>query len=86
MQEEENHHYDSARVEMRHVTKKPLITLERLRRICGERGEEVNHKLDSLQLPRKDLVYISRLMSGHHSYLICWLHKIGSALDDVCRK
>ena len=85
-QEGVSHHHKSAKAAIRPVTKKPPITHERLRRIYGERGEKVNHKLKSQQLSRKDQVSISRLRSRHHPELKYWLHKIGRALDTVCRK
>ena len=50
------------------------------------RAEKVNHKLESLQLSRKDQVYISRLKSRRSMDLKYWLNKIGRALDTVCRK
>ena len=64
-QEKVSFHYDSTKAAMRQATKEPPIAHERPRRIHGERGEKVNHKLDSLQLSRKDQVSISRLRSGH---------------------
>ena len=67
---------------IRQTTKEKLITHERLFRINGKRGEKVNHKLDSLQLSRKDKVYVSRLRCGHSTFL----HKIGGTLDTTCRK
>ena len=71
---------------MRQATKEPPITHERLRRINGDRREKVNHKLESLQLSRKEQVSISGLRSGHHPDLKYCLHKICRALDTVCRK
>ena len=60
--------------------------MKRQRRTYGERGEEVNDKLESLLLSMKDQVSFSRLRSGHHPDLKYWLHNIGRALDTVCRK
>ena len=57
----------------------PLIAHERLHGIYGERGEKVNHKLESLQLSRKDQVSISRLRIGHHPDY--WHHMIGLMLS-----
>ena len=53
-QEGVSHHYDSAKAAIRQATKEPPITHERLGRIYGERGEKVNHKLESPQLSRKE--------------------------------
>ena len=71
----ENHHYDSAKAAIGEATKDPPITHEQCR-IYGKRGEKVNHKLESLQLSRKDQVSISRLRSCHHPDLTYWLHKL----------
>ena len=80
------HHCDSAYAAIRQATMEPPITHERLLRTYGKRGEKVNHKLESLQLSRKDQVSINRLRSGHHPKLKYWLHVIGRALDTVCLK
>ena len=80
-QEGESHHYDSAKAAIRQATKELPISQERLRHIYGERGEKVNHKLESLQLSMKDQVSISRLRSGQNSDHKYWLHKIGRALN-----
>ena len=85
-QEEENHHHDSAKAAIRQVTKEPPINHERLRHIYGERGEKRNQKLENLQLSRKDQASISRMWSGHHPDLKLRRHRIGTALDIVCRK
>ena len=82
-QERDSHHYDSVKAAIRQVTKAPPTTLEHLRCIYGERGEEVKHKLESRQLSRNDQVSISRLRSGHHADLKYWLHMIGIAFDTV---
>ena len=70
----------------RQATKEPSVTHEHLHHIYGERGEKENHKLESLHLSRKDDVTFSRLRNGHHRYLKYWLHKISTALDNICRK
>ena len=49
-----SHHHDSAKAALQKVTKEHPITHEDLRHIHGMRGEKVNHKLESLQLSRKD--------------------------------
>ena len=46
----------------------------------------MNHKLEGLQLSMKDQASISSLRSVHNPDMICWLHKIGRALNTVCRK
>ena len=81
-----SHHYDSVKAAMRQATKEPPVANKRLGRIYGKGVEKVNHKLESLQLSRKDQVSMSRLRSGHHADLKYWLHKIGRALDTVSQK
>ena len=80
----ESHHYETAKAEIRQATKEPPITYKRLRCIYGEKGENVNNKLESLQLSKKDQIYVSRERIGNHPYLKYWLHKIGRALNTVC--
>ena len=86
VQEEVSHHFESAKAAIRLATNEPTISHERLRRIYGERGGNENHKMENLQMSRQDQFSISRLRSDHHTDLKCWLHKIGRALDTVCRK
>ena len=88
-QKGESHPYDPRAI--RRATKEPPSntagdegTPERPRLPYGERGEKVNHTLESLQLSRKDQVSISRLRSCHQRSLNYWLHKTGRALDTVC--
>ena len=52
-------HYDSVKTSIQQATKEPCIAHERLRRIYGEIGEKVGHKLESLQLSRMPKVSIS---------------------------
>ena len=81
-----SHHYDSSKAAILRAIKEPSVAHGRLRSICDERGEKFSHKMDCLQLSRKDQVSISRLRCGHHLDLKYWLHKIGRALNTVCRK
>ena len=80
------HHYDSVKAAVRQATKEPPIAHERLRHYYGERGDKVNHKLESLQLSTKDHVSFIRLRSGHYQDLKYWLHNISRSLDDVSLK
>ena len=58
----ENHHYDTVKRQYTRQLRNPLLPTN----IYGERGEKVNHKMESLHLSRKEQVSISRLRRGHH--------------------
>ena len=79
-QKEGNHHHSSVKAALRQANKEPTIAHERLHRISGKRGDNVNHKFESLELSRNDHVSDSRLRSGHSSDLKYWLHKVDRAL------
>ena len=57
-QEGVSHHHNSAKANMTVHYRLPFDN-DRLRRIYGERGEKVSHKLESLQLSRKYQVSVS---------------------------
>ena len=53
--------------------------------LYGNRGEKIDRRAEA-NLSRKEQTTVSRLKSGHHPNLKYWLHKIGRAVDRVCRK
>ena len=57
-QEGVSHHNDPEKAAIQQATKEPAITNKRLRYIYGKR-KKVNHKLENLQLSRKDQVSIT---------------------------
>ena len=50
MEQRISHYYESAKAPIRWATREPSFVSDCLRRIYGERGKNVNNKLDGLQL------------------------------------
>ena len=61
------------------------ISQERIRWVYGMEGEKRNRREES-KLSRKEQTTMGRLSSGHHPELKHLQHKIGRAVDSICRK
>ena len=84
-QEDARYNYDSAKVTIRRATIGGEIFHERICRVYGMKGENLDRREDS-KLSRKENTMMGHLRSGHQPELKYWLHKIECAVDTISRK
>ena len=84
-QEGVRHHYNSAKATIRRVARGEKISHVGIRQLYGAKGEELDH-IEESKLYRIEQMTMGQVRSGHHSDLKYWLHMIGRAVDNICRK
>ena len=75
----------STKTTIRRISREGKISHERICQVYGAKGEKLDRREES-KMSRKEQMTMGRLRSGNNADLMYWLHIIGCAVDNICRK